>query len=141
MNEIKIAESEHEITACYPIMVQLRPLLSEEEFVAKVASQIKAGYQLAYIEIDTTVIAVAGYRILTTLAWGKLLYVDDLVTDKNRRSCGLGKQLIDWLVLEAKKQNCAELHLDSGLQRKDAHRLYNREKLETTGYHFARSIK
>ncbi|NOX42503.1 MAG: GNAT family N-acetyltransferase [Gammaproteobacteria bacterium] len=139
-NEVEIAKSEQQLIACYPVMAQLRPHLSEQEFISRVKSQMNDGYKLAYITDKNTVVAVAGYRTAINLAWGKFLYVDDLVTDKTRRSCGFGKQLTDWLVQEAKKNKCAELHLDSGLQRKDAHRFYNREELETTGYHFARKF-
>jgi GNAT superfamily N-acetyltransferase len=83
------------------------------------------------------VCCVAGYRVSRNLAWGEFLYVDDLVTDEATRSHGFGKALLAWLVDEARRQGCAQLHLDSGMQRKDAHRFYLREGLDNLGYHFA----
>jgi GNAT superfamily N-acetyltransferase len=53
------------------------------------------------------------------------------------RSRGLGKGLLDWLRNEARSLGCAQLHLDSGLQRLDAHRFYERESLKKTAFHFA----
>jgi ribosomal protein S18 acetylase RimI-like enzyme len=53
-----------------------------------------AGYQLAFLATDNRVVAVAGFRISQNLAYGKFLYVDDLVVDETARSHGYGKFLI-----------------------------------------------
>jgi GNAT superfamily N-acetyltransferase len=66
--------------------------------------------------------------------------VDDLVTDEQQRSQGDGKVMIDWLVEYARKNQCTELHLDSGVQRHEAHRFYLRERMDITCYHFRRSL-
>ena len=94
------------------------------------------GYHLAATLDGDTVVAVAGYRISRSLAWGKFLYVDDLVTDAAHRSQGFGKRLLDWLLAEGKRQGCQEFHLDSGTQRKDAHRFYEREGMQLLAYHY-----
>ncbi|HXV77461.1 MAG TPA: GNAT family N-acetyltransferase, partial [Candidatus Polarisedimenticolaceae bacterium] len=96
-----------------------------------------AGYRLAYCEDgDGTVVAVAGFRVSENLAWGKFLYVDDLVTDATRRSGGHGAGLLAWLRRTAVDAGCAELHLDSGVQRFAAHRFYTRHRMEITSHHF-----
>lgn len=85
-------------------------------------------------------VAVAGFRLGDNLAWGHFLYIDDLVTRAKYRSNGYGKGLLDWLREYAKQEGCQQLHLDSGLQRKDAHRFYEREGLKSEGFHFAEII-
>ncbi len=80
--------------------------------------------------------AVAGYRFIEMLNCGRILYVDDLNTDQRRRSSGFGKLLLNWLKKQATARNCGELHLDSGVQREQAHRFYFREQLTITAYHF-----
>ena len=40
----------------------------------------------------------------------------------------------------AAKEGCLQLHLDSGIQRKEAHRFYEREGMTITGFHFAENI-
>ncbi|MFH1552992.1 MAG: GNAT family N-acetyltransferase [Candidatus Omnitrophota bacterium] len=80
--------------------------------------------------------AVAGFRFSECLAWGKIMYVDDLVTDENHRSKGYGDKLVDWLMEFAKKNECGQFHLDSGVQRFLAHRFYFRKALTISGYHF-----
>ena len=139
--KIRINETDSEIQACYPVMVQLRPHLSAEQFLSQVRQQMRDGYKLASLIQGGQVVAVAGYRILRCLAWSRFLYVDDLVTDEAQRSLGHGKALLDWLIGEARREECQELHLDSGIQRKDAHRFYNREGMQMLGYHYRLEIK
>jgi len=138
---IKNNESDKDIQDCFPVMSQLRPHLIAEQFVAQVREQMRDGYRLACVIQDGEVVAVAGYRISRCLSWGKYLYVDDLVTDAARRSQGFGKVLLAWLVEEARHQGCQEFHLDSGVQRKDAHRFYAREGMALLAYHYKLAIE
>ncbi|HXF68471.1 MAG TPA: ACT domain-containing protein [Thermoflexus sp.] len=138
--EILIANSDTEIAACYYVMRELRPHITEESFVAKVRVLEKSGYMLAYLKESGRPVAVAGFRIGENLAWGRFLYVDDLVTLSSHRSRGFGSALLSWLTDFAEKEGCAQLHLDSGVQRKDAHRFYEREGLQLTSYHFSKLL-
>jgi GNAT superfamily N-acetyltransferase len=137
---IKPVETDSDIDKCFAVMSQLRPHLTQQQYVEQVKTQMQDGYRLACAVAADSVVAVAGYRISHSLAWGRFMYVDDLVTDEARRSKGFGKALLNWLVDEARHSGCGELHLDSGLQRKDAHRFYEREGMEITGYHFNISL-
>jgi GNAT superfamily N-acetyltransferase len=49
------------------------------------------------------------------------------------RNRGLGAQLIDWIVAEARRRGCARVELTSNAQRVDARRFY--ERLGFTGSH------
>ncbi len=135
---IQFAKSDREINACFPVMFQLRPHLDPAEFVARVRRQQQGGYQLAFLtgENLAEVKAVAGLRISECLSYGKFLYVDDLVTLEDDRSQGYGEQILNWLIAYAKEQDCAEFHLDSGVQRFAAHRFYFRHRLTISCYHF-----
>jgi GNAT superfamily N-acetyltransferase len=138
---IKLAESDAEIAACHPVMQELRPHLDEGTFVHRVQRQREAGYRLAYLEDGGRPVAVAGFRLAENLAWGRFLYVDDLATLAARRSRGHGAALLRWLVAQARDARCDELHLDSGVQRKDAHRFYEREGMELTSFHFRARLR
>ena len=138
--KIEIAESEWAIASCFPVMVELRPHLTSKTFVARVLAQQAQGYQLAYLTEAEAPVAVAGFRISHNLAWGRFLYVDDLVTLAEQRSHGYGAALLAWLHSYAAKAGCEQLHLDSGMQRKEAHRFYEREGIEIVGYHFSQTI-
>ena len=134
--EIKIARTDFEITACFPVMWELRPHISEEDFISRIRAQEKTGFIMAFVEESSGPVAVAGFRIDHNLAWGKFLYVDDLVSLPDQRSRGYGGALLTWLAERAARENCQQLHLDSGLQREHAHRFYEREGMEKAGYHF-----
>lgn len=138
--EIHTAKSDTEIAACYPVMAELRPHLAEETFVERVRSQERQGYRLAYLTDPSAPVAVAGFRIGESLAWGRYLYVDDLVTASNQRSRGYGTALLSWLTEFAAEAGCHQLHLDSGIQRKEAHRFYEREGMQTASYHFVKTV-
>lgn len=135
--EVRFAEDEAAIRACWPVMAQLRTQLDEARFLERVQRQRLAGYRLAAGRVGDRIAVVAGFVLGEKLAWGRHLYVDDLVTDAGARSLGVGGAMLDWLKAHARDAGCASLHLDSGLQRADAHRFYEREHLTRTGAHFA----
>jgi len=134
------AATDAEIAACYPVMQQLRPDLAASEFVELVRQLEKSGYRLVFMKLDEQVVAVAGFRLGKSLAWGRFLYVDDLVTSAQYRSRGCGARLLSWLRAYAIAENCRQLHLDSGIQREDAHRFYQREGLSKASYHFVETL-
>lgn len=138
MSEIRLAKTDAEITACFDVAVQLRTTYTAVSFLTQVKKQMQNGYQLAYLVDDGDIVcALAGYRYLESLSWGRFLYVDDLVTSDLHRSKGYGKQLLNWLIEQATLNQCDQLHLDSGVQRLDAHRFYEREKMVNTSLHYA----
>ena len=121
-------------------------LTGPDDFAARVDEvQRPEGYRLigAYDDGEQQPGAVAGFRILSTLAWGRVLYVDDLSTLPTHRRRGLGRALLDHLAEEARRHGCDALHLDSGVgaDRADAHRLYFNARLRIASYHFARDLE
>ncbi len=115
----------------------MRPHLELPDFITQVQRQQQQfNYQLVYLPVDETIQAVAGFRISESLAWGKFLYVDDLVSKSDNRSKGYGRELFNWLIDYARTENCQQLTLDSGVQRFAAHRFYLRQRMEITSHHF-----
>ncbi len=135
-----VAKTDDEIARCFAVVAELRSHLQADSFVGMVRSMQSEGYCLAFIEDDAEIVAVAGYRIHTTLFMGKNLYVDDLVTTDSVRSKGYGKTMLDWLRSVAQDADCAYLHLDSGTQRHRAHRFYLRQGMDITNFHFSQKI-
>jgi GNAT superfamily N-acetyltransferase len=134
---IQLAESDTQILSCFPTLSQLRPHLEFDRFLDQVHRQQQQGYQLVYIDVEGRSVAVAGFRVLENLFAGKFMYVDDLVVDEEVRSQQYGQHLFEWLVEYAKQQDCQQLHLDSGVQRFDAHRFYLRQRMKIASHHFS----
>lgn len=133
--------TDEEIVATFPVMTQLRPGVPEDRYLETVRRLQKTNnYHLAAVVEDGRVRCVAGYRFAESLSWGSFLYVDDLVTDEAARSEQHGRQMMDWLIGQARENGCGQFHLDSGVQRHGAHRFYLRERMDITCYHFALNL-
>ena len=141
MKEVKLLSSDEEILSAFEVMKELRPQLVKEEFVNRIRSQEKLGYRLLGLFANDKVEAVAGFRTNECLSNGRHIYVDDLVTSVNIRSSGHGKILLEWIEQYGTDNGCVELHLDSGVQRAEAHRFYFRERMSIVFYHFSKAIK
>jgi GNAT superfamily N-acetyltransferase len=139
---ILLAQTDDEIRRCFAIMAELRPHLIEGEFVGRVRRQQRLkGYQLAFLHESGVVKCAAGFWVSECLAWGKYFFVDDLVTAAAARSQGHGQQLFDWLVAQARAQDCDQFHLDSGVQRFGAHRFYLAKRMDITAHHFGLKLR
>lgn len=135
--KIKIAETDEEIKDCYAVMSQLRPHLSLENFVAQVKRQIEnSNFQLVYLS-ENEIKAVAGIRIAEWLARGKSLEIEDLVSKENERSKGFGSEIFDWILNHAKRENCVEVRLVSGVTRFRAHKFYLKKGMIIDAHFFS----
>jgi GNAT superfamily N-acetyltransferase len=142
MTTVRVAESDADIRPCYAVMRELRPHVGDdEEFVARVRrQQEQSGYTLIYVEEAGKPVACAGFRISEWLAWGRALYVDDLICVESHRGKGPAEALMYWMEDHARTQGCSEFHLDSGTFRLPAHRFYHRLKLGITAFHFSKPL-
>ena len=138
---IALAQTDEEIDKCFAVMAELRPHFPREAFLPQVRRQMQAGYKLACLCDAEEAVGCAGFRIFETLAWGRILYVDDLVTVERGRSRGYGAQMMAWLLDHARREECHQFHLDSGTWRTRAHRFYFREGLLIKNFHFSRELR
>lgn len=142
LHDIRTASEEDDVRRCWPAFRELRPhIQSEEEFVARWRAQIAEGYRIIYIDQDGRVPAAAGYRFLTTMAWGRILYLDDLVAMESAQGVGLGAALLRFLQDEARRLGCDAVHLDTGYQRHRAHKTYMRNGFRMDCMHLAWKVQ
>lgn len=124
-------------------MLELRPNAGScEQFVYTVNRlQRPEGYRLAaaFENGQDQAAAIAGFRTGHHQAWGYAMYLDDLSTRALFRGQGHGGALMDWLITEARRLGCGQLHLDSGVgpDRQTAHRLYLNKRLRISAHHFS----
>jgi GNAT superfamily N-acetyltransferase len=136
------ADREQDVRRCWPAFRELRPQIADEdEFVARWKRQREEGYAIVYVEQGADVVAAAGFRIMNTMAWGKILYLDDLVALSSQRGRGLGAKLLVWLQQRARDQGCDSVHLDTGYQRHAAHKSYLRNGFTLNCHHMACDIR
>ena len=140
MNIIE-CKTDEEISNTFDVMHQLRPHLIEREYLPFVREIESQGGRLIAAVDDDAVVGCALFRQETRLFTGPLIYIDDLVTDENTRSCGVGSALIDWINNYAKQQSVKTIALDSGVQRGLAHKFYFRKGFTVTSFNFKKDVE
>ena len=131
------AESDPQIAATFEVMQQLRPHLDRDRYVATIRGLMASdGLRLLALSDQDAVVAVASWRVMNMLYCGRLLYVDDLVSDERARSHGYGAMLIARLKEEGRALGCSEIQLISRVTREQAHRFYFREGFGIECFHF-----
>ncbi|WP_017973988.1 GNAT family N-acetyltransferase [Actinopolyspora halophila] len=132
-----------ELRKAYPVLRVLRPHLSSETaFREALAPQLDQGYRLiCALAPDDEALAVLGFRLADRLSWGRHLHVDDLCTLPSARGNGYATLLLEWVEHEALRLGARQIHLDSGLERRSAHRLYASAGFTTPSLHFAKKLE
>ena len=139
---IRFAETDEDIQRCFLAMVSLRTFLKEEEFVERSRRMMDTGYRIAFVDTGAAPApAVAGFRQQEMFHRGKSIYIDDLSTIDAFQNRGYGGKLLDFLIDYAKQLDYNSVHLDSGVQRHDAHRFYVRKGFNITSHHFTLLLK
>ena len=135
--EIFIANTDAKIEFCFPVFSVLRPHLEQHNFLSQIRRQQTQSYQILALKHAGIVKSAAGFRFAEFLAWGKILYIDDLTTLPGETSHGFGGTLLDWLINHARSCECQGVHLDTGYTRHAAHRLYLRKGFQFSSHHLA----
>lgn len=131
-----------EIAQSFDAFCELRPHLTDKEvFVDQVMQQQKEGYKIIATYEKEELVACIGFRFLTTLAWGKILYIDDLITKEKTRGKGYGKILLDHVIQIAREHLCKAVHLDTGYTRHAAHKVYLKQGFEFNCHHLALKLE
>ena len=137
---IEFACSPEASAGCYPVMAELRPHITLDNFVMQIMRMQKNHqFQLAYLS-DDGIKAVAGIRIAEWLYAGTYLEIDDLITTARERSKGYGGILFDWVRDYAKEMGCDQVRLVSGVQREHAHRFYLNKGMKFEAKYFSLNL-
>jgi GNAT superfamily N-acetyltransferase len=129
--DIKELTNKKEWAEGFAIMKQLRVHLDLDEYLELVQeAQNKEHYRILALYDQAQMAALVGYMPMTTLYYGRFIWVCDLVTDDDKRSQGYGEKLLRYVEEWAKENSYTCVALSSGLQRRDAHRFYE----ETMAY-------
>ena len=139
--EVQVCKTKEDILKCRDAVLELRPHIPKDDFVAMVSNMIEEGYQLAFIEKDGKAAAAVGYRYLQFLYNGKHIYIDDLSTLPSYSGKGYAGKLLDFVEAEAKTKGYKAVTLDSGHHRTNAHRLYLNKGFAIVAHHFSKTLK
>ena len=139
--ELRHVTSDQDYQACFPVVRQLRPHLTDvATFAAQARRQSRQGYRMLAAWDHDTVKGLAGYRLQENLLYGRFLYVDDLVADSDTRNQGIGGLLITTLRDAARQESCAHFVLDTALGNALGQRFYFHQGLLARGMHFCQPL-
>jgi len=93
--EIKSIESKQEIESCFDVALILRPHLKKENWFNTIQEMIASEkYAIKAVYDKDKIVSFIGYRIMTTLHSGRMIYVDDLCTLEPYRANGFAGKLL-----------------------------------------------
>jgi len=141
--DLRHLDSPNEWANAFPVMKELRPHLTDAAaFDTRMRAQREEHYRLlAACDTNGAILGLAGYRVQTNTLYGRFLYVDDLVVTVRLQRSGVGAQLLDQVREIARRSDCAQLVLDTGLHMALAQRFYFRNGLLARGMHFVEPLQ
>ena len=144
MSEIReVAEGETYRAA--PALLELRPKAGPlDTLISRIDVQRADGYRIvgAFDDGESEAAAVIGFKVTQNLVWGRYLYIEDVVTRAAGRGRGHAPALMEWVLDEARRAECGQVHLNSGVgpDRRGAHRFYFNSGLRISAHHFSMEL-
>ena len=127
--KIKKIQSSQDLELAYLVMKELRQDLSYSDFLEIYEkAHAESGYEILALEQDQAIVALVGFRVLHDFVHGKHLYIDDLVSTKEKRSQGFGAKLLLHAEEIAKNLNCRGLRLCTGIENEAGKKFYENNK-------------
>lgn len=134
------AADERLSSAVFPLLQILRPQLTLAAFRNLLDEGTRQGLSVMTAwDLSQRCVGTSLYRILAT-SRGRVLFVDDLVTDPHIRSRGIGAALFAALEQRGRAARCERIELDSGVTNHAAHRFYYRHRMVAMALHFAKPL-
>ena len=145
MKVVAVSDEKGEVTdeqllrSAEPVHRQLRPQLPAD-YLGRIKEVLASGAEMAVAVVGGKVAGVTVFRVLEKTHSGRDLYCDDLVTDEKQRSTGVGHALIEYMERICRERGCDTFSLDSGCQRRQAHKFYFREGLTISSFRFDKKM-
>lgn len=92
-------------------------------------------YSIAGVMDNGKIVAFAGYRIMTSLHSGHIIYIDDLYTLGSYRGRGLASQLLAHVKALALSNNMDAVVLDTDFNNNTAQKLYLKSGFQLAALH------
>ena len=133
--------SEDQWKEAFPILNQLRTDLSLGKYLDLLKVMTLEGYHLIALYTENKIVALAGIHMNINFYNQRFVFINDLVTDSSNRSKGYGEKLLEYIHDWARGKGAQYISLESGIQRKEAHRFYEEKmKYEKWCYSFRRKL-
>ena len=142
MYQIKNIRTAIEIEQCREVVFLLRPHLNENNWVSMISEMMQnEKYNIAGIMDNDKFVAFAGYRIMTSLHSGNIIYIDDLCTLESYRGKGLGSRLLSHVKAIAVAAEMDAVVLDTDFNNNTAQKLYLKNGFRLAAVHLTNYVR
>lgn len=140
--QVKTIKTELEIQQCWDVAFLLRPHLNKLHWTSMVSEMMRTErYCLAGIMDEGKFVAFAGYRMMTSLHSGNIIYIDDLCTLESHRGKGLATQLLKHVEGIAIANQKDGVSLDTDFNNNTAQKVYLQNGYRLSALHLSRKLK
>ncbi|RQO75515.1 GNAT family N-acetyltransferase [Pedobacter sp. KBW06] len=140
--QVKTIRTEAEIQQCWEVAFLLRPHLNKDNWSSMISEMMQnEKYSIAGIIVEEKVVAFAGYRLMTSLHSGNIIYIDDLCTLESYRGKGLASQLLAHVNAIATSADLDAVVLDTGFDNHTAQKLYLKNGFQFAAVHLSALLK
>jgi ribosomal protein S18 acetylase RimI-like enzyme len=140
--QVKIIKTDLEIQQCWEVAFLLRPHLNKNNWSSMISEMmLNEKYCIAGIMDNDKFVAFAGYRIMTSLHSGNIIYIDDLCTLESYRGKGLASQLLRHVKAIAISNNKDAVVLDTNFNNNTAQKLYLSNGFKLVALHLACDLR
>lgn len=136
MDQIRELVSEDEWRDAHPAFESLRPKMGLRTLLDNREICQKSGYRLFGGYRGGVIVTVAGITIRSHIEFRRQMEIEDLSTHPAHLRRGYARELLEFLIVLAKREQCFRIKLNSGMKRIEAHALYQALGMERTGYHY-----
>jgi GNAT superfamily N-acetyltransferase len=123
---IKKLASAEDWSNAFEVIKVLRPNLESSAFLDCRERLINEGYNLIAVTLEDKVVSIASYIICPHPVYYRELQIHDMATLHSEQGKGHGSELLAYIKQEAINNKCGRIFVHSRLERKDAHRFYNK---------------
>jgi len=141
-NQVKTIKTDLEIQQCWEVAFLLRPHLDKTKWSSTISEMMQnEKYSIAGIMAEEKVVAFAGYRVMTSLHSGNIIYIDDLCTLESYRGKGFASQLLAHVRAIATSTDLDAVVLDTGFDNNTAQKLYLKSGFQFSAVHLSAYLK
>lgn len=116
------------MTTLFPLITQSNPEIDRNTLEERITAMLaEGGYRCIAAYRDGVAVGVAGFWVGTQIWCGLYCEPDNLVVDRDLRSGGIGKLMMDWIEAEARRLGCLMLKLEAYAERTRTRAFYKRE--------------
>ncbi|GLU55377.1 hypothetical protein Dfri01_48380 [Dyadobacter frigoris] len=140
--QIKLIKTALEIEQCREVAFLLRPHLDKNKWPSMVSEMMQnEKYSIAGIMDGEKFVAFAGYRVMTSLHTGNIIYIDDLCTLESHRGKGFASQLLEHVKAIAISKNVDAVVLDTDFLNNTAQKVYLKHGFKLAALHLVCDLK